>query len=660
MINVSLLRKLLIIITLLIVSLLLGNFVVSVLHSRSYFSDQLSALAEDTATSLGLTLSHAAQEKDIPQIQSMINVIFDRGYYRGIVYRDLEGNVIVERSRDIAIDGVPQWFIDRIAIPERSGSAEVVSGWYRLGEVSVTVHPGYAYRDLWRVFTDQLRIFLFTAVLCYGLAGVGLNYLLRPLRNVEQQAEAICRKEFPVQEELPSTPELRRMVLAMNRMVRKIQEMFRQQVDMTDALRREASLDPVTGLANRREFDDAMRAWLSSEQRGSSGLMVLLHLEDLARINDRWGREFTDQLLKDIGGEFDDAATAYSGAIVSRRGGSDFCAFVPGILVAELEQFMAELKARLDKLGAVAVAEELALVLAGAYAESVESAGKMLSAADNVLREAKTDVTRNAEIFHIEGQAQKIRGAGEWSDYLRQVVDDGKILLHYQPVFAGDGSTIVNHEVLCRVSDTGDNENVINAGVFWPLAERFGLVSRLDKHVMTKALDIMSTKVDASLCVNISPQSLKTPGFVEWVEEIIQQFVAWDGGPIIARLTCELPEKVLQSAGDEFIDFTRRVNVHGVRVGLDHFGLTPSAMASLQSMNLAYVKIDRRFVSGIANSRENQFYVKNLIQIAQSCDVRIIAEGLETQADWQMLKGLGIDGGEGFLLAKPSPELLMS
>src|SRR5690606_14909401 len=113
---------------------------------------------EDTATSLGMTLSHAAREKDIPHIQSMVNVIFDRGYYRSIIYRDLDGRVIVERSRDVVIEGVPEWFIDRIGIPQQSGSAEVVSGWFRLGEVTVTTHPGYAYRDLWRVFKDQLWI----------------------------------------------------------------------------------------------------------------------------------------------------------------------------------------------------------------------------------------------------------------------------------------------------------------------------------------------------------------------------------------------------------------------------------------------------------------------------------------------------------------------
>lgn len=637
------------------VSLLLGNFLVSVLHSRSYFSDQLSALAEDTATSLGLTISHAAREKDIPQIQSMVNVIFDRGYYREIIYRDLDGNVIVERSRDISIEDVPQWFIDRVAIPERSGSAEVVSGWFRLGELSVTAHPGYAYRDLWRVFIDQLRIFLFTAVLCYGLAGIGLNYLLRPLRNVEQQADAICRKEFPVQENLPSTPELRRMVLAMNRMVKKIQEMFRQQVDMTDALRREASVDPVTGLVNRREFDDAMAAWLSSERGGSSGLMVLLRLSDLAYINDRRGREFTDSLLREVASEFNHLATAYSGAIVSRRGGSDLCAFVPGILRNELDRFMAELENRSGNLGSVAVADELRILFAGAYSESVESAGKMLSAADTALREVKAGSAENGGIFYLEGHAQEVRGAGEWADYLRRVIEEGKILLYYQPVYARDGATVINHEVLCRVED---NDNVINAGVFWPLAERFGLVERLDRHVITKALDVMSTDSSACLCVNISPQSLKSAGFVEWVEEIVQQFTAWGGESIIARLTFELPESVLQFAGDEFSEFIRRLASHGVRVGLDHFGLTPSAMASLQSVNLTYAKIDRRFVSGIAGNRENQFYVKNLIQIAKSCDVGIIAEGLEMETDWQILKELGIDGGEGFLLAKPSPNLI--
>ncbi len=276
----SLLRRLVLAITVMIIALLAANVVVGVYNARSYFSHQLQALAEDTATSLGLTISHAAKDKDLAQVELMINVIFDRGYYQSITYSDMQGKVVVSRSREIRIEGVPQWFIDWIVIPQRAGTAEVVSGWFRLGELRVQTHPGYAYRDLWRVFTEQLWLFFFTAVLCYGLAGLGLKYLLRPLKRLEDQADAICRKEFPVQETLPNTPELRRMVVAMNRMVNKIKDMFQQQVNLTDELRREASIDALTGLPNRDEFNAQLKAWLESDHGGGMAALVIVHVAD--------------------------------------------------------------------------------------------------------------------------------------------------------------------------------------------------------------------------------------------------------------------------------------------------------------------------------------------------------------------------------------------
>ncbi|MEC8428633.1 MAG: LapD/MoxY N-terminal periplasmic domain-containing protein [Pseudomonadota bacterium] len=260
----TLYRQLVLAITFLIICLMAGNVFVSVFNARGNIFEQIQVHAQDTATSLGLTVSHVAQDKDEAQIGSFIDVVFDRGYYREISYKSLSGDIEVVRQQPILLEGVPEWFVELIELPLPTGQSEVVSGWFRLGEIKVVTHPGYAYRDLWRVFNEQLWLFLVTAVLSYGVAGLGLKFLLQPLRKVEEQADAICRREFPVQETLPRTPELKRMVMAMNRMVKKIQAMFQEQIELTESLHRQAYLDPVTQMSNRRDFDSRFDAFMKS------------------------------------------------------------------------------------------------------------------------------------------------------------------------------------------------------------------------------------------------------------------------------------------------------------------------------------------------------------------------------------------------------------
>ncbi|MEJ2417136.1 MAG: LapD/MoxY N-terminal periplasmic domain-containing protein [Exilibacterium sp.] len=186
----TLFRQLVIALTVLFTCLLAGNLFVSVYNARSYFYEQMQAHAEDTATFLGFTISRAAQQKDVAMLNSMIDVIFDRGYYRRIAYLDLKGEAVVERERPIQIENVPSWFVSSVELPAPLGRAEVVSGWLQVGELVVEGHPGYAYRDLWRVLKEQLWLFAVSVGLSCALAGLGLRYLLRPLRKLEKQAAA--------------------------------------------------------------------------------------------------------------------------------------------------------------------------------------------------------------------------------------------------------------------------------------------------------------------------------------------------------------------------------------------------------------------------------------------------------------------------------------
>ena len=326
--SVTLFRQLIIAISILVCTLLAINLVVSVMNARLYFHEQMQNHSEDTATSLALSISRSAAEQDDAQLRSLVDVIFDRGYYRAIVFKKSDGSSTpINRTSPIAIEGVPEWFISLVDLPEPVGTAEVISGWNILGDLIVVGNPGYAYRDLWRVFKQYIVIFIGTALVCYVLVAFGLRMILRPLDKVESQAEAICRREFPVQDDLPRTIELRRVVIAMNRMVQKVQAMFQEQVSLTESLYKQAHLDPVTQLSNRQDFDSRLRAFVESERSGNRGVLFLLEINGLVEFNDRHGRDQGDDCLKGVATSLLEVVVQ-EGAIVGRRSGADFAIFI--------------------------------------------------------------------------------------------------------------------------------------------------------------------------------------------------------------------------------------------------------------------------------------------------------------------------------------------
>ena len=248
----TLYRQLVIFTLLLFFILLSGTWLANLDSTRSFLIAQLESHAQDTATSLGLSISQYSIDRDKPAIETMINAVFDRGYYQVVRYTDTQGNILIDRELQITIENVPQWFIDLVPLKTPEATANVMAGWLQAGTVYVKSHPGYAYKALWESVVDMSVWFLICGIIVLFAGGVGLRLLLKPLVMVEHQADALCKKKYEVQEKLPKTKELRRVVEAMNRMTSKVKEMFEEQVTIAEGFRKHAYHDTLTGLGNRK------------------------------------------------------------------------------------------------------------------------------------------------------------------------------------------------------------------------------------------------------------------------------------------------------------------------------------------------------------------------------------------------------------------------
>lgn len=641
------------VICVLFVLLFLGTLAIAINSTRSYLDDQMHSHAEDTATSLGLSLKPALENDDLPLIETMVNAIFDPGYYREIVIHRPDGSVLVERVLPVRIAGVPEWFVGLIPLEAPSASRELSAGWQIAGTITVTSHPGYAYRELWSVAVDTFWWFLGAFAVVSVLLGMALRVLLRPLRAVEAQAEAICDRQFPVQDQLPRTRELNRVVTAMNRMTRKVEKMLADQTELSENMRRQANEDSLTGLANRRSFTARLNAQMESRESFMTGALFLSQVSDFKGYNDRHGFEAGDELLKEWARILRRVFADAPDCIMARLGGGNFAVVVRDIDREAAETLGDALSGELGGLQGLGYHDETNAGCTGiAYYEGEGTVSGMLSRADMALRAA---ARKGANAWALYDQSEvahtAAHTASEWLDRLREVIEQRRVILHYQPVNRRADGGVLHYEVLARIA--GADGETLPAGVFIPMTERHGLGPAFDRVVVERVIERLEGDAGGPpLAVNLSPASVHDPAFTDWLVARLKQV------PDAARrMVLEAPEYGVTGDRDAAERFIGGVASTAAGFGLDHFGVGAVSFGYLKRFRLAYIKIDGSYIRGIDSTPDNQFLVQSVADIAHGLDIQVIAESVETEAEWNMLSQLHVDAAQGYFVGRPGEEI---
>lgn len=651
----TLYRQLVIFTLILFLLLFTGTWLVKLESTRSFLIDQLESHAQDTATSLGLSISQYSIENDMPVIESMVNAVFDRGYYRIVRYTDTRENVLIDRVLDVTIENVPQWFISLVPLKTPEASANVMAGWHQAGTIYVKSHPGYAYKTLWENIVRMTLWFLACGIIVLIAGGFGLRFLLKPLIMVERQADALCKKKYEIQERLPKTKELRRVVEAMNRMTSKVKEMFDEQVTIAEGLRKHAYHDSLTGLGNRRFFESQITARLDRRDSTAKGIVLLVQINDLQELNQQKGFQAGDELLQRVGTLLQEATKQNTNAVLARLTGGDFGIFVPDVSSWDAESIAEAVSSNLNQL----VVEQLTLTdnvghVGAASYESSTTLGRLLSEADLALRSAQQAGPNKWEVHAVTKDTEKMPlGQQQWKEILDQALSDRRITLFAQPVVnTHDRNNVIHLEIFSRIIQ--DDGNLLSAGVFMPFAEHLNLVSYLDRIVLEDVMQLDSEKMSVGrLAVNVSPASLQHDTFRRWLLFSIENL------PEKAlRINFEFPEFAAVQHLEMIKEFSSVVRRYGHFVGLDHYGQSFSHLGYLKTLRPDYVKIDRAYTGELKDQEsDSRFFIGSLCSVAHSLDITVIAEGVETEQQWQLLKELNLDAIQGYIINRPEPLL---
>ncbi|MCO7516758.1 EAL domain-containing protein [Pseudomonas guariconensis] len=645
----SLFKQLLLAICLFLVVAFSGSFVVSLESSRSQYVNQLRSHAQDAATALALSLTPNID--DPAMVELMVSSIFDSGYYASIRVIDLGSNaVLVERHAEPDRDGVPAWFVRLIGLEAAAGDAIVSRGWQQAARVEVISHPMFALAKLWQGALGSLGWLLLCGALSAALGALLLRRQLRPLDYMVAQAQAIARREFLSAQQLPRTPELRRVVLAMNQMVEKLKALFTEQAERSEKLHAESYQDSLTGLANRRYFEMQLNARVSHPEEARAGYLLLLRVQDLTGLNARLGGPRTDQLLQAVGEQLLSTCASYpqTNDLITRSRGGEFAVLAPGMVHDEAVQLAQALEASLQSLHTTGASDVDPVACIGLAPYSPGDAPHaLLTLADEALARAESQPEPGWVCLEQGIAVQAADSHHAWHTRLDQALAKGQFELFFQPVVDSQApGRVLHYKVVSRLHI--EHDETLAAGRFLPWLERFGWMPRLDLLVLEKVLGHLQGH-DQALALNLSAATLADDKALRRVYELLGQNAAL--GP---RLTFEIGEEQLPE--QDFLEhLTRRLRSLGFGLALQRFGGRFSMIGNLAHLGLAYLKIDGSYIRNIDREQHKRLFIEAIQRAAHSIDLPLIAERVESEGEVQVLREMGVQGIQGQWVGEPAP-----
>ena len=430
---------------------------------------------------------------------------------------------------------------------------------------------------------------------------------------------------------------------------------------LEEQLEHQALHDSLTGLPNRALFRDRLDHALARQTRpqaigsnGSVAAVLFIDLDDFKVINDTLGHRIGDELLVEVGRRIN--AAIRPGDTAARLGGDEFTVLLEGLTDATEAPLVAD-----RVLRALAPAFHLEghdVVISasiGIVASSEDHAGpdELLRSADTALYEAKAKGKGQHVTFH-SGMTEKAWQRLELESELRRAIADDQLLVEYQPIVDLRTGAVLEFEALVRWSHP--SRGIVPPGDFIPLAEQTGLIVPIGEFVITTAVHDLAgwrerrpEMAGVGLSVNLSPRELRRPDLVDMIVRAIDE-----AGLAPADLRVEITEGIqLDDAAS--IDRLRELRARGVRVSVDDFGTGYSSLSSFRTMPIDGLKLDRVFVGAMGDATEETAIVTAAIAFGAALQIDVTAEGIETPEQLELLRELGCQRGQGYLMSRPIP-----
>ncbi|MCE2914840.1 MAG: putative bifunctional diguanylate cyclase/phosphodiesterase [Rubrivivax sp.] len=412
-----------------------------------------------------------------------------------------------------------------------------------------------------------------------------------------------------------------------------------------------AKHDVLSGALNRASFNEALEqaAW-RHEQGGPDFAVMCIDLDRFKEVNDAHGHAGGDAVLREATHRLQ--SLVRHGDLLARLGGDEFAILQSDVAHSDdlhsLGQRIVDALAAPYTVGGqrVVCGSSVGAARFGVDAKNVED---LLHKADVAMYRAKSS-GRGRFSFYDHELDRQLEERRELARELREALVTGAMAMHYQALYAADGQTLLGYEALMRWKHA--TRGMVPPSTFIPLAEDTGQIEALGQWALERSCaEAVAWPMPLTVSVNLSAAQFR--GEHDLVD-VVSRALDKSGLPA-DRLVLEITESLLMSDTEAVVNTLTRLSALGVSIAMDDFGTGYSSLAYLWRFPFDKVKIDRAFTQGLGDDKKVALIVRSIVSLAHSLGIRVNAEGVETEPQAHMLRKMGCDELQGFLLGRPVP-----
>lgn len=633
-------------------------------------TDTTAKLFASTAQAAVLATDLAALESFVGEVLSNPGIVYARVLSKqGVLAEGGEKPVLARKFvpdtslASAANDGVFDAYADITVAGEKYGRVEIGFSTTAIQQLI----SGTRAKSFGLGMLNLVLVGLFSLALGY--------YLTRGLNALQQGTKQIAEGDLGYRINVRGKDELAQTALAFNDMsaklkhldeerakkeieIRLLNQALEQRVidrtmqlqDANKQLEHQAMHDALTKLPNRALFHDRLHNTLSSAQRSQELFaLVGVDLDLFKEINDTLGHHAGDLVLQHVANACNEVLR--DSDTVARMGGDEFAILLPKVTDMEgavhvAQRVLAAIKEPLridDRL--IEVGASLGVAM---YPQHGEDELALITHSDAAMYEAKRQ--KLGVVVYLpemgEGKSEAVALKGE----LRRAINEGEMVLHFQPKIDINSNSVSGVEALVRWQHP--RLGLLYPDTFIGLAELSGLIKPLTQEVLRLAMkqiqEWSSRGYAFPIAVNISAVNLQDKGFPESVAAMITEYEVPSH-----LLELEVTETAIMNEPILAIENIRKLSNIGVQMSIDDFGTGYSSMAYIQKLLVAKIKIDKSFVIDMGTRANDEVIVRSTIDLAHNLGLKAVAEGVENQGAWDKLREMGCDSAQGYFMSKP-------
>ncbi|GGW59689.1 EAL domain-containing protein [Alishewanella tabrizica] len=481
------------------------------------------------------------------------------------------------------------------------------------------------------------------------------NSLQKQYREIAQAVNEIIygflSQSSPAKPNISQLPtELAEIGIALNKLAQHTQQQHTKMTAEAQKIAEEAYKDQVTGLANRNRLVQLYEEQIHAATDTEFGIFGITRCTELQSINQSRGYHEGDQYIKEVSDILKRVSATYKNSQLFRLNASDFGILLPKVTPKEAENFASQLQSRFNEFQKLSELDSVAYTGLVGY-ENGKALGELLATADTSISLAQT---KQPNAWHVQKDTNDLENATNgfgnqnWRNVIEDVLTHNRLSLFLQTIQPSGRASKAYSEILVRFKNPADE--LLPTASFLAMAEKLDKIIEIDRLIVETTLTTIKNRsmYDQYFGINLSPRSVHDDQFVIWLERRLLK-----DANIASKLVFEVSEFGLQQnlkTSKRFIDMLHR---SGARITVEKFGVGITSFKFFRDLKPDFVKMDGSYTRHIDDDKNNQYFMRLMIDLAHRLGVGVFAESVETQEEKHMLESLFIDGTQGFYIGKP-------